>query len=46
MNSDHYDAPTLSDFALFAVIMAWRMSPLLIVPAVVVGLAVMIGRVG
>lgn len=44
MNPDHYDTPTLSDFALFAVIMAWRMSPLLIVPAVVVGLAVMMGR--
>lgn len=46
MNPDHYDTPTLSDFALFLAIMAWRMSPLLIVPAVVVGLAVMTGWAG
>lgn len=46
MNYDAYDTPTLSDVALFLAIMAWRMSPLLIVPAVVVGLAVMMGWAG
>lgn len=43
MNPDHYDTSTLSDLALFLAIMAWRMSPLLIIPAVVVGVCVMMG---
>lgn len=43
MNPDHYDTPTLSDFALFLAIMAWRMSPLVIIPAIVVGVCVMMG---
>lgn len=45
MNYDASDTPSLSDFALFLAIMAWRMSPLLILPAVLVGLAVMMGAV-
>lgn len=43
MNYDAYDTPTLSDFTLFLAVMAWRMSPLVIIPAVVVGLCVMMG---
>lgn len=43
MEYDGYDTPTLSDFALFFAIMAWRMSPLVIIPAVLAGVYVMMG---
>lgn len=43
MSYDGYDTPTLSDFALFLAVMAWRMSPLVIIPSVVVGVCVMMG---
>ena len=43
MNYDGLDRPTLSDFALFALIVAWKCAPVLLVIGCVVVGAVMMG---